>query len=118
MKIQRKNTIGTHLATALFLAASTASFSHAASSDNGAIELSIDTPILELLEAPVARAIVEKHLPNLVKALDEDYDIADFLGSSSLKELSIDDDHVGNFDEEMLARLDEALAAARAESGA
>ena len=74
----------------------------------------INTPILTLLENPVARAIVEKHLPNLVKALDEDYDAADFLGASSLKELSIDDDHVIGFDEGLLLTLKRELKSAAA----
>ena len=74
----------------------------------------INTPILTPLENPVARAIVEKHLPNLVKALDEDYDAADFLGDSSLKELSIDDNHVIGFDEDLLLTLERELNGAAA----
>ena len=74
----------------------------------------INTPILTLLENPVARAIVEKHLPNLVEPLDENYDPADFLGASSLKELSIDDDHVIGFDEGVLLTLKRELNSAAA----
>ena len=74
----------------------------------------INTPILTLLENPVARALVEKHLPNLVKALDEDYDAADFLGDSSLKELPIDDNHVIGFDEDLHLTLERELNGAAA----
>jgi len=76
---------------------------------------SINTPILELLKNPQAKRVVEKHFPNLVKALEEDYDIADYLGSSSLLELSIDDDHVIGFDDDMLASLKKELTALREE---
>lgn len=77
--------------------------------------LTIDTPVLELLQNSAARQILEKHLPNLVKALEEDYDVADYLGTSSLKELSIDDDHVVGFDDELLATLRGELSAAQTE---
>ena len=77
--------------------------------------LTIDTPVLELLKNSAAKQILEKHLPNLVKALEEDYDVADFLGTSSLKELSIDDDHVKGFDDELLATLRSELSAAQTE---
>jgi len=50
-----------------------------------------------------------------VKALEEDYNVADFLGSSTLKELSIDDDHVIGFDDELLESIREELSAAQAE---
>lgn len=78
-----------------------------------AVIVTIDTPILKALENDIARAVVEKHLPRLIKAMDEDLDVMDFLGSSSLKELSIDDNHVLNFDEEMLAKLQSELAEAQ-----
>ncbi len=84
-------------------------------SESQAIEISIDTPILKLMEIPAARQILEKHLPNLVKVLEEDYDVADYLGSSTLKELSIDDDHVIGFDDELLATMSRELSAAQAE---
>ncbi|MFT7471095.1 MAG: hypothetical protein ACI8XU_000990 [Kiritimatiellia bacterium] len=77
--------------------------------------LSIDTPVLELLQSLAAKQILEKHLPTLVKALEENYDVADFLGSSSLKELSIDDDHVVGFDNELLATLRDELSATQTE---
>jgi len=77
--------------------------------------LSINTPILELLKNPQARRVVEKQLPNLLKALEEDYDIADYLGASSLRELSIDDNHVIGFDDDMLASMRKELAALREE---
>lgn len=65
----------------------------------------IDTPISVLLEHAAARAIVEKHLPRLVAALDDDLEILRFMGSSSLRELEIDDDHVIGFDAKMLAAI-------------
>jgi|TARA_B110000881_G_C18557783_1_gene507972 hypothetical protein len=66
---------------------------------------------LEPLQNSAAKQILEKHLSNLVKALEKDYDVADFLGKSSLKELSIDDDHVKGFDDELLATLRGKLSA-------
>jgi len=44
-------------------------------------------------------------------AEEKDCDVADFLGTSSLKELSIDDDHVKGFDDELLATLRGKLSA-------
>jgi sulfur relay (sulfurtransferase) DsrF/TusC family protein len=77
--------------------------------------LTIDTPVLELLQDLASRQVLERNLPNLVKALEEDYDVADFLGISSLKELSIDDDHVVGFDDELLTTLRRELSAAQTE---
>jgi hypothetical protein len=65
------------------------------------------------LESTVARSVVERHLPRLVIAMDEDFEVMDFLGDSSLKELSIDDDHVKNFDAELLAKVESELAKAQ-----
>lgn len=76
-------------------------------------QLTIDTPILRLLENEKARAAVAQFLPGLMRAMDEDYNAMEFLGSSSLRELSIDDDHVIGFDEALLEKLTVALAAAQ-----
>ncbi len=75
------------------------------------IAASIQTPILELLKRADARAIVEKHLPSLVRALDEDYEAQVFFGDSNLLELSIDDNHVIGFGEEMLEQIRQELSA-------
>ena len=82
-----------------------------AASDADAIRADINTPIMMLLERADARAVVEKHLPQLVVALDDNYDAREFLGSSSLLELSLDDDHVIGFDEELLEKLRAELRA-------
>ena len=82
-----------------------------AADDADSIRATINTPILTLLQHPHARAVVEKHLPSLVTALDDDYDAREFFGSSSLLELSIDDAHVVCFDEELLEKLKVELAA-------
>ncbi|PCI79070.1 MAG: hypothetical protein COB20_05640 [SAR86 cluster bacterium] len=60
-----------------------------------------------------AKQILRKHLPDLVRGLEEDYEAADILDSSTLKELSIDDDHVRGFDDELLATLGSELSAAQ-----
>ena len=75
--------------------------------------LTIDTPIVTLLSNAVTRPVLEKHIPSLVKGMEEDFDLEVFLGSSSLKELSIDDEHVKGFDEELLEKLKNDLALAQ-----
>ena len=77
----------------------------AQTNEHKAIAADINTPILKLLERSDARAIVEKHMPNLVQALDESFAAQEFLGSSSLRELEIDDDHVIGFDAAMLEQI-------------
>lgn len=76
----------------------------AVAAENAAVP-TIDTPIVELLKNAQARSILEKHLPGLVKALDEDLEILRFMGTSSLRELAIDDAHVVGFDEEKLEAI-------------
>lgn len=70
---------------------------------------SVDMPLLELLKNPDSKAIVSKYLPNLVTAFEEDLSIIGFFGDATLKELSIDDDHVLGFDEELLQTISEEL---------
>ncbi|MDA0687143.1 MAG: hypothetical protein O2948_00755 [Proteobacteria bacterium] len=81
------------------------------SQDEREMLVSINTPIMQLLEREDAKEIVSKYLPNLVKALEERLEVQEFLGSSSLLELSIDDEHVIGFEEEMLAALKTELEA-------
>lgn len=81
------------------------------SQDEQEVPVSINTPIMQLLEREDARDIVSKYLPKLVQALEERFEVQEFLGSSSLRELSIDDEHVIGFDEEMLAALKTELEA-------
>ena len=79
--------------------------STAAFAAESAAVATIDTPIAELLKNAQARSILEKHLPGLIKALEEDLEILRFMGTSSLRELSIDDAHVVGFDEEKLEAI-------------
>lgn len=65
----------------------------------------LDTPLVELLKNARARAVLEKLLPGLLKALEEDLEIMRFMGASSLRELAIDDAHVAGFDEEILEAI-------------
>ena len=85
--------------------------SQAQTTDESEIVAGIRTPIMNLLKREDARAIVEKHLPDLVKALDESFEAQEFLGSSDLLELSLDDDHVIGFDENLLEMLKAELEA-------
>ncbi len=75
--------------------------------------LGVDTRVLELLENDVTRPVLEKHLPNLAKRLQEDFQAADYFWESTLRDLSIDDNHVRGFDEELLQKVAVALAAAQ-----
>ncbi len=65
----------------------------------------IDTPLVELLKNAQARSVLNKHLPGLLKALEEDLEMLRFMGASSLRELAIDDAHVAGFDEDMLEAI-------------
>lgn len=73
--------------------------------------ISVNTPLVELLKQEEARTVVLKHLPNLVEVFEESFEAQAFFGDSSLLELSLDDDHVIGFDDEMLAELRKELNA-------
>jgi hypothetical protein len=74
--------------------------------------LSIDTPILELLENPRTRPVIERHLPQLAKRMQEDSFAAELLGASSPRELAIDP-HVRGITEATLKTIQADLAAAQ-----
>ena len=74
--------------------------------------MSVDTPILDLLQDPRTRPVVERHLPQLAKKLQEDQSAAEFLGNSTVRELSADP-HVRGITEEILTRLRADLLAAQ-----
>jgi hypothetical protein len=74
--------------------------------------LSIDTPILELLENARTRAVIERHLPQLAKRMLEDSFAAELLGGSSPRELAVDP-HVRGVTEEKLHAIQADLAAAQ-----
>ena len=101
--------------TSLLAAPSVASAQQTAASgaDTSTEILTIDTPLLKLLNKSSTRAVLEKNVPNLVRAMEDDFDVSQMLGDSSLKELSIDDEHVKNFDEELLEKLRVELAQAQ-----
>jgi len=75
-------------------------------------QLTIDTPVLQLIANAATKAVLEKHLPRLVKRLSEDQEVAEMLGSSSPRELSADP-HVRGITEEMLKALQADLLAAQ-----
>lgn len=102
-----------YLALACLLLAFGPTLARAAATDNVGAPPTLDTPVMVLLEHPGARAVLEKHLPRLVQALEGNPDIELTLGSSSLRELEIDDDHVIGFTEEMLEAIGRELAALR-----
>ncbi len=74
--------------------------------------LTIDTPILKLLDDARTKPVIEKHLPRLVKALTEDEQAVEFFGRSSLRELAADP-HVRGITEEILKTLQADLLAAQ-----
>lgn len=69
----------------------------------------IDTPFVELIKNEEAKLIVSKYLENLVKAFEEDWDVQDYFFDASLRELSIDDNHVKGFTQEMLNKIEAEL---------
>jgi hypothetical protein len=74
--------------------------------------LTIDTPVLQLIANPSAKAVLEKHLPKLVQRLSDDQEAASFLGNSSPRELSADP-HVRGITDEILKALQADLLAAQ-----
>ena len=74
--------------------------------------LTIDSPILDLLEDPRTKPVVERHLPKLSARLLEDSSAAELLGGSSPRELSVDS-HVRGITEGILQRLQSDLLAAQ-----
>jgi hypothetical protein len=74
--------------------------------------LTIDTPVLQLIANPSTKAVLEKHLPKLVKRVSEDQEAAAFLGSSSPRELAADP-HVRGITDESLKALQADLLAAQ-----
>ena len=81
-------------------------------SAHSAEPLTIDTPVLQLIENATTKPVLEKHLPRLVKSLTEDQQAAEMFGTSSLRELSVDP-HVRGITEEMLKTLQADLLAAQ-----
>jgi hypothetical protein len=75
-------------------------------------QLTIDTPVMQLLANPNTKAMLGKHLPKLVKRLTEDQEAASFLGSSSPRELAADP-HVRGITDEILKALQADLLAAQ-----
>jgi hypothetical protein len=75
-------------------------------------QLTIDTPVQQLLANPQTKPVIEKHLPQLAKRLAEDQEAVAFLGSSSPRELAADP-HVRGISEELLKALQAALLAAQ-----
>jgi hypothetical protein len=94
------------------LAVTAALFCSAAWAQDPKPALSIDTPILELLEDPRTRPVIERHLPQLAKRMLEDSSAAELLGSSSPRELSIDP-HVRGITAAMLKAIQADLTAAQ-----
>ena len=74
--------------------------------------LTIDTLVQQLIANPSTKAVLEKHLPRLVKRLSEDQEAAAFLGSSSPRELAADP-HVRGITDEILKALQADLLAAQ-----
>lgn len=77
-------------------------------------QLTIDTPVMQLIANPSTKAVLEKHLPKLVKRLAEDQEAVNFLGSSSPRELSADP-HVRGITDEILKALQADLLAAQSQ---
>lgn len=75
-------------------------------------QLTIDTPVMQLLANPQTRPAVEKRLPQLAKRLLDDQEAAAFLGSSSPRELAADP-HVRGITDEILKALQADLLAAQ-----
>jgi hypothetical protein len=78
-------------------------------------QLTIDTPVMQLLANPSTKLVLEMRLPNLVKRLSEDQEAADFLGSSSPRELAADP-HVRGITDELLKALQADLLAAQSQN--
>ena len=74
--------------------------------------LTIDTPVEQLLADPRTKPVVAKHLPRLAQRLAEDQEAANFLGSSSPRELAADR-HVRGITPEILNALQADLLAAQ-----
>lgn len=94
------------------LALSTALLCSVAWAQDPKAVLGIDTPILELLENPRTRLVIEKHLPQLAKRMLEDSFAAELLGTSSPRELAIDP-HVRGITDAMLKAIQADLVAAQ-----
>jgi hypothetical protein len=75
-------------------------------------QLTIDTPVVQLLARPSTKAVLDKHLPKLVQRLTEDQEAASFLGASSPRELAADP-HVRGITDEILKALQADLLAAQ-----
>jgi hypothetical protein len=75
-------------------------------------QLTIDTPVMQLLANPQTRPVMEQRLPQLAKRLLEDQEAAAFLGSSSPRELAADP-HVRGITDEILKALQADLLAAQ-----
>jgi hypothetical protein len=71
--------------------------------------ISIDTPLMELIKNDAAKTIVSKHLTNLVERFENDFEVQDFFYDATLRELSVDDNHVIGFTEEMLIQIEAEL---------
>jgi len=66
--------------------------------------LTIDTPVMDLLDDPITRPVVERHLANLARRLQEDEELVQFFGNSTPRDLSIDP-HVRGFTQERLMQM-------------
>ena len=97
------------LVIGLFVTVTSSAFSQQAL--EAPIKADVNTPVLKLIQREDARAVVNKYMPKLVEALEESFEAQDFLGSSTLRELEIDDNHVIGFDEKMLESIKAELAA-------
>jgi hypothetical protein len=75
-------------------------------------QLTIDTPVMQLIANPSTKPVLEKHLPKLVMRLSEDQEAVNFLGSSSPRELAADP-HVRGITDEILKALQADLLAAQ-----
>jgi hypothetical protein len=67
---------------------------------------------MQLLANPSTKPVLEKHLPKLVQRLSEDQQAADFLASSSPRELAADP-HVRGITDEILKALQADFLAAQ-----
>lgn len=77
--------------------------------------LTVDTSVMRLIANPSTKAVLEKHLPKLVKLLLEDQEAATFIGDSSPRELSADP-HVRGITDELLKALQADLLAAQSQN--
>lgn len=76
------------------------------------LQLTIDTPVMQLLANSQTKPVVERHLPQLAKRLVEDQETAAFVGNSSPRELAADP-HVRGITDEILKALQADLFAAQ-----